>query len=64
MYQRMSMDMDFNAGGIIDGTLGVEQAGEQLFRLMLDTASGRRTLSEQHDLGHNEFIPWQLGAVM
>ena len=64
MYQRMSMDMDFNAGGIIDGTLGVEQAGGQLFRLMLDTASGRRTLSEQHDLGHNEFIPWQLGAVM
>ena len=64
MYRRMSMDMDFNAGAIIDGSLGVAEAGEQLFRLMLATASGQRTLSEQNDLGNNEFVPWQLGAVM
>jgi len=64
MYRRMSLDMDFNAGAIIDGDLGVAEAGEQLFRLMLVTASGRRTLSEQNDLGNNEFVPWQLGAVM
>jgi altronate hydrolase len=64
MFRRMSMDMDFNAGEIIDGTASVAEAGERLFRLMLETASGRRTLSEQHDLGNNEFVPWQLGAVM
>jgi altronate hydrolase len=64
MYERMRMDMDFNAGEIIDGTLGVAEAGERLFRLMLATASGQHTLSEQHDLGNNEFVPWQLGAVM
>ena len=64
MFERMRMDMDFNAGEIIDGTLDVAQAGERLFRLMLATASGQRTLSEQHDLGNNEFVPWQLGAVM
>jgi len=64
MYRRMSLDMDFNAGAIIDGSLGVAEAGEQLFRLMLATASGQRTLSEQNDLGNNEFVPWQLGAVM
>jgi altronate hydrolase len=64
MYRRMSMDMDFNAGEIIDGTLGVAEAGERIFRLMLAVASGQPTLSEQHGLGDNEFVPWQLGAVM
>jgi altronate hydrolase len=32
--------------------------------LMLQTASGRATKSETHGYGHNEFVPWQLGAVM
>ncbi|CAM4092089.1 UxaA family hydrolase [Roseateles saccharophilus] len=64
LFERMSLDMDFNAGGIVDGTQSVAEAGEALFRLMLDTASGRPTLSEQHGLGDNEFVPWQLGAVM
>jgi altronate hydrolase len=64
MFERMRLDMDFNAGGIVDGTQSVAEAGEALFRLMLETASGRRTLSEEHDLGDNEFVPWQLGAVM
>jgi altronate hydrolase len=64
LFKRMSMDMDFNAGGIVDGTQSVAEAGEALFRLMLETASGRLTLSEEHGLGDNEFVPWQLGAVM
>ena len=31
---------------------------------MLATASGRATKSETHGYGQNEFVPWQLGAVM
>ncbi len=38
--------------------------GERIFRLMLATASGRTTKSEAHGYGQNEFVPWQLGAVM
>jgi altronate hydrolase len=64
MFRRLSLDMDFNAGEIIDGTLSVAHAGERIFRLMLAAASGERTLSEQHGLGDQEFVPWQLGAVM
>jgi altronate hydrolase len=64
VYRRMSLDMDFNAGEIVDGTMDVGEAGERIFRLMLAAASGQRTLSEQHGLGDNEFVPWQLGAVM
>jgi len=42
----------------------VAQMGERIFQLMLQTASGRRTRSETHGYGQNEFVPWQLGAVM
>ena len=42
----------------------VADAGAALFQLMLDTASGTRTRSEEHGMGDNEFVPWHLGAVM
>jgi altronate hydrolase len=64
LFERMELDMDFNAGGIVDGLESVAEAGERLFQLMLDTASGRHTCSEQNGLGDNEFLPWQIGAVM
>jgi altronate hydrolase len=64
LWQRQEEDMDINCGGIVDGSETVDQAGERIFRLMLDTASGRTTKSEAHGYGQNEFVPWQLGAVM
>jgi altronate hydrolase len=64
LFQRMELDMDFNAGGIVDGLESVAEAGQRLFQLMLDTASGRPTCSEENGLGDNEFLPWQIGAVM
>ena len=64
MFQRMSLDMDFDCGGIVDGHHTIAEAGEALFRLMLATASGQRSKSEENGLGDNEFLPWQLGAVM
>lgn len=64
LFRRMSLDMDFNAGVIIDGTSTVEEAGAALFQLMIDTASGVPTRSERLGLGDNEFVPWQIGAVM
>jgi altronate hydrolase len=64
LFRRMNMDMDFDCGGIIDGGLSIADAGQQLFELMLATASGRRSKSEEHGMGDNEFLPWQIGAVM
>lgn len=64
MYTAMADDMDFNAGAIIDGDLSVEDAGEAIFRLMLAIASGAPSRSEAHGFGVDEFVPWQLGAVM
>lgn len=64
LWNRQADDIDLNCGTVIDGTESVDEAGERIFRLMLDAASGRATKSEQHGYGQNEFVPWQLGAVM
>ena len=56
--------MDFDCGGIVDGRMTLAEAGEAILQLMIDTASGRQSQSERHGLGDNEFLPWQLGAVM
>lgn len=64
LWQRQQEDIDLDCGGIVEGSETVDAAGERIFRLMLATASGRRTKSEEHGYGQNEFVPWQLGAVM
>ncbi|WP_367353143.1 UxaA family hydrolase [Achromobacter animicus] len=64
LWQRQADDIDINCGEVVDGAQSVAQMGERIFQLMLQTASGRRTRSETHGYGQNEFVPWQLGAVM
>ena len=64
MYRRMSEDMDINCGAILDGTLSVQEAGEQIFRRIIEVASGSRTMSEEHGFGEDEFAPWILGPTM
>jgi altronate hydrolase len=64
LFERMRADMDFNSGSIVDGALTVEAAGEELFRLILAVASGKRTCSEMNGMGDREFVPWLQGAVM
>ena len=56
--------MDFNAGPIADGVASVEELGSRLFESILSVASGRKTKSEEFGFGNDEFVPWQLGAVM
>jgi altronate hydrolase len=64
MYRRMVDDMDINCGPIVDGEVDVAEMGRQIFALVLATASGQRTKSEELGFGDEEFTPWQLGAVM
>lgn len=64
MYRAMAEDMDVNCGAILDGEYSVAEMGEKIFDLVLATASGRRTASEELGFGDEEFVPWQLGAVM
>ena len=63
MYERMAEDMDLNCGRIVDGTASLMDVGDEIFEKILAVASGERTVSEELDLGQEEFIPWQLGTV-
>jgi altronate hydrolase len=64
LWQKQEDDIDINCGDVIDGSSSIDAMGERIFRLMLETASGRKTKSEVHGYGQNEFVPWSLGAVM
>jgi altronate hydrolase len=64
LYQHMEEDMDVNCGTIVDGVETLEQVGERIFRLILETASGKKTKSELLGFGEDEFAPWVVGATM
>lgn len=53
-YQRMSADMDVNAGRILQGGATVREVGREIHTLMEKVAAGQPTLSEA--LGHQEAV--------
>lgn len=63
IYRRMVDDMDINCGDVLDG-VSIEEKGKEIFAKMLNVASGERSKSEQLGYGDNEYVPWQVGAVM
>jgi altronate hydrolase len=64
LWVRQEEDIDLNCGEIVDGAASVNEVGERLFAMMLETASGMKTKSELHGYGQSEFVPWYVGAVM
>ena len=60
----MKDDMDINCGRIIEGEGTVEEVGKEIFHMILDTASGRKTKSEILGFGDTEFVPWHMGTVL
>ncbi len=64
MYDRMTEDMDVNAGRILTDGATVEEVGQEIYQMWLRMASGEETKSEAQGLGDFEFVPWQIGAVM
>ncbi|WP_299729002.1 altronate dehydratase family protein [uncultured Tateyamaria sp.] len=64
MYNRMTEDMDVNAGAMLSDGVSLEQKGREIYELFLRIASGEKSKSEAQGLGDYEFVPWQIGAVM
>ena len=64
LWNKQQDDMDINCGEIVDGTSDIQAMGQRIFEMVLAAASGAATKSEQHGYGQNEFVPWQVGAVM
>jgi altronate hydrolase len=57
-YQRLSGDMDFNAGPVLSGESTVEELCDRLFKAVDSICSGAKTKAES--LGHKEyFIPYK-----
>jgi altronate hydrolase len=63
LYDRMISDMDIDAGKILAG-VPVEQVGKEIFEAILATASGKKTKSELHGVGEDEFAPWHIGPTL
>ena len=64
LFEKMSEDMDINAGVIISENYSIKEVGQTIYNLLLNVASGEKTKSEIQGLGDYEFVPWQIGAVM
>ena len=61
---RQADDIDLDCGGVIDGRIGIDAMGEQVFERLVALASGEESASERLGFGEAEFVPWQIGAVM
>jgi altronate hydrolase len=64
LFHRMVEDMDINCGDIVDGQTPVAEKGCEIFECILRVAGGEKSKSEILGIGNDEFVPWQLGAVM
>jgi altronate hydrolase len=64
LYAAMPDDMDINCGDIISGGVSIQDKGREILDHVLRVASGEKSKSEALGLGDNEFVPWQIGAVM
>jgi altronate dehydratase large subunit len=61
-YERMADNMDVDVSGILDGVMGVEEAGRLIWNEILETASGKLTKAEI--LGHTEFSINRIGPSL
>ena len=54
--------IDFNAGVVADGTRNLEEAGEDLLKLVLEVASGKKTRTEE--MGFREISIFKDGVML
>lgn len=53
-FQKMSDDMDINAGRILEGKATLEEVGDEIFSKIISLGNDEISLSEE--LGHKEFV--------
>jgi altronate hydrolase len=63
LFRRMTGDVDFDAGPAMSHADQIDY-GTRLFELLVDTASGRSSKSEELGFGAEEIAPWRMGAVL
>jgi altronate hydrolase len=63
LFERMRDDMDVNCGDLLTGVSMLE-ISQRIFDAIIRYASGEKVRSEELGYGHDEFLPWHVGAVM
>lgn len=64
LFARMSEDMDFDAGRLVN-EVSMSKLAEELYEQILDAASGTYiSKSEELCLGWEEFVPWAVGETL
>jgi altronate hydrolase len=63
LAKRMPDTVDFDCGGIVTGDATLEEMGERILDLVIDTASGRYPTAAER-LGQWDFIPWKRGVSL
>ena len=63
LFDRMRDDMDVNCGDLVNGT-PMPEISQRIFDAIVRHASGEKVRSEVLGYGNDEFLPWQVGAVM
>ena len=61
---RLSGDIDIDCSGIVETGRPMAEVGQQIYRTLIDVASGARSKSEELGVGGEEIVPWQIGAVL
>ncbi|NDR58488.1 UxaA family hydrolase [Aliiruegeria sabulilitoris] len=64
LFAAMPDDMDINCGDVLSQGVSLADKGAEILEMILAVASGQKSKSEALGLGDNEFVPWQVGAVM
>jgi altronate dehydratase large subunit len=62
LYEIMSEHIDVNAGKIIEGLNTIDEIGEEIYELIMDTANGALTAAEKHK--NQEFAIWRLAQTI
>jgi altronate dehydratase large subunit len=62
MYDRMKDNMDVNVSAILEGTAGVTEAGDEIWKEIVEVANGQWTKAEV--LGHQEFSINRIGPSL
>jgi altronate dehydratase large subunit len=53
-YERMTDNMDINAGTILDGSESLNSVGQRIYDMIVQTANGRQTKAEA--LGYKDYL--------
>ena len=62
LFEKKRNWLDYNAGAVADGEKTLDQAGDELLELVLDTASGKRT--RQEESGYREISIFKDGVTL